>query len=135
MIQRIQSIWLLLASACAFASFKFPFYSGVDSKNLQLLITGTSNYGLLIITAIVAVLALFTIFLYKNRTQQLRLCILGIILEALVIYLYYRELSTYISGTFALGSVLQPAVILFFILAARGIYKDTKLVKNSDRLR
>ena len=28
MIQRVQTIWLLLASACAFLSLKLSFYSG-----------------------------------------------------------------------------------------------------------
>ena len=32
MIQRIQSVWLLLATVCAFATFRFPYYSGTNAK-------------------------------------------------------------------------------------------------------
>ena len=136
MIQRIQSIWLLLASACAFLSLKFSFYSGTDSKGIQSqFLTGSSDFILLLFTAVIGVLTLFTIFMYKNRKQQLRLCILGILLEAILIFLYYRQLSTFTSGTYSLTSLLQLGVIIFFILAARGISKDEKLVKGSDRLR
>jgi len=136
MIQRIQSIWLLLASACAFVSLKFSFYSGTDSKGLaSQFLTGSSDFILLLFTVVIGVLALFTIFMYKNRVQQLRLCILGILLEAILIFLYYRQLSTFTNGTYSLTSVLQLGVIVFFILAARGISKDQKLVKESDRLR
>jgi hypothetical protein len=136
MIQRIQSIWLLLASACAFVSLKFSFYSGTDGKGLSSqFLTGSSDFILLLFTAVIGVLALFTIFMFKNRKQQLRLCILGILLEAVLIFLYYRQLSTFTNGTYSLTSLLQVGIILFFILAARGISKDQKLVKESDRLR
>src|SRR5580692_7086621 len=125
MIQRIQSIWLLLASACAFVSLKFSFYSGTDSKGLaSQFLTGSSDFILLLVTVVIGVLALFTIFMYKNRVNQLRLCIFDILLEALLIFLYYRQLSTFTNGTYSLTSVLQLGVILFFILAARGISKD-----------
>jgi hypothetical protein len=138
MLQRVQSVWLLLAATCAFLSIKLPFYigtnkSGVASYNLN----ASENYLLLGVTVLVAAVALFTIFLYKNRTLQLRLCFLGILLEALLIFLYYRETQTFVAGTgtYALTSILHSLVVIFFVLAARGINKDEKLIKNSDRLR
>ena len=68
----------------------------------------------------------------------MRLCFLGIALEALVIYLYYRETQSFITdgkGTMALTSILQSIVVIAFFLAARAINKDEKMVKESDRLR
>lgn len=136
MIQRIQSIWLLLASACAFAGYKFPYYSGTNQKGVaDYQLNASENFPLIIVTGIIAVLALFLVFLYKNRTLQLRLCLLGILLEALLIFLYYREVRTFSTGTLSLTSILQSGVIISFFLAARAINKDEKLIKESDRLR
>ncbi len=136
MIQRIQSLWLLLASACAFASFKFPYYSGTNAKGLSPYeLNATENFLLLFTTAIVGGLALFTIFLFKKRTLQLRLCVLGILLEAILIFLYYREVKTFTLGTYSLTAILHSMIVLAFVLAARAINKDEKLVKDSDRLR
>ena len=136
MIQRIQSLWLLLASACAFASLKLPYYSGSKLNELTLTeLNGTSNFLLLIATVAVGGLALVNIFLFKKRSLQLRLCVLGILLQAITIFLYYREMQNFSIGTFSLTSILQMVIVLAFVLAAKGINKDAKLVKNSDRLR
>jgi hypothetical protein len=136
MIQRIQSLWLLLAAACISVSFKFPFYSGTNAKGLSPYELNATENILLIITSIaVGGLALFSIFIFKKRTLQLRLCVLGIFLEALLIFLYYREVKTFVQGTYSLTSILQSIIVLAFFLAARAINKDEKLVKDSDRLR
>lgn len=136
MLQRIQSLWLLLAAACAFASFKFPYYSGTNAKGIpDYQLNATESFLLMLVTAIVGCLALFLIFLFRNRVLQLRLCLAGIVVEALLIYLYYREVKTFSTGTLALTSILQSAIIIAFFLAARSINKDEKMVKESDRLR
>jgi len=136
MIQRIQSLWLLLAAACAFAGFKFSFYSGTKLNETVLhQLNATENLLLMINTIAVGGLAFVTIFLFKKRTLQLRLCVLGILLEALLIFLYYRELTVYSQGTFSLTSILHSIIVLSFVLAARAINKDSRLLKESDRLR
>jgi len=136
MIQRIQSIWLLLASACAFAGFKFSFYSG-NKLNDTLLheLNATSSFLLMLSTILVGGLALVTIFLFKQRSVQRWLCVLGILLEALLIFLYYRETTVYTQGTYSLTAILQGIVLAGFILAIAGINKDSKIIKESDRLR
>lgn len=136
MIQRVQSIWLLLAAACVFAGFKFPYYSGNKLNDTALYeLNATSTLLLMVTTIAVGVLALITIFLFKKRTLQLRLCFLGILLEAVLIFLYYREVSTFVQGTYSLTALLHSIIVLAFVLAARGIKKDAKLLKESDRLR
>ena len=136
MIQRIQSIWLLLAAACAFAGFKFPYYSGTKLNDPVLYeLNATSTLLLMVTTIAVGMLALLNIFLYKKRTLQLRLCALGILLEAVLIFLYYRETTTFTQGTYSLTAILHSIIVLAFVLAARGINKDSKLLKESDRLR
>ena len=136
MIQRIQTLWLLLAAACAFAGFKFPYYSGTNAKGLSPYeLNATENILLMLITALVGSLALIIIFLFKKRTLQLRLCVLGILLEAVLIFLYYREVRTFSQGTYSLTAILHSVIVLAFVLAARGINKDSKILKESDRLR
>ena len=136
MIQRIQSLWLLLAAAGAFAGFKFSFYSGNKINDTALHeLNATSTILLMITTIAVGVLGLINIFLFKKRTLQLRLCVLGILLEAVLIFLYYREVTTFLQGTYSLTAILHSIIVLAFVLAARGINKDEKLIKTSDRLR
>ncbi len=136
MIQRIQSIWLLVASACAFATLYLAYYTGTKTGEaaVQELI-GRSTLPLMITTVAVGIIALITIFLFKNRSLQLKLCFLGILLEAILIFLYYLEVKTFSTGTYSLTALLHSVIILAFVLAARGISKDNKIVKGSDRLR
>lgn len=135
MIQRIQTFWLLLAAACAFTTFKFPYYTGPHPKGNPYALTGTENFPILLLTAAIGSLALIIIFLFRNRKLQLRLCVLGIVLEGLLIYLYFRETKNFTGGTYALTAMLHSLIVLFYILAGRGINKDEKLIKESDRLR
>ena len=136
MIQRIQSVWLLLASACAFATFKFSYYSGTNAKGLSPYeLKANESFLLMLTTVVVGGLALFTIFLFKKRNLQIPLCVLGILLEALLIFLYYREVSTFTKGTYSLTAILHSIIVLAFFLAARAIHKDQRMVKDSDRLR
>ena len=138
MLQRIQSIWLLLASACAFISLKMPFYSGTNKAGLSSYkLMGVDNFYFMLLTIAIGVVALIAIFLYSNRKLQLRICILGILLECLLIFLYYKETTTYVagSGTLSLTSIFQFLVLIFFFLAARGINNDNKIIKDSNRLR
>jgi hypothetical protein len=146
MIQRKQTIWLLLAAICSFLSFKLPFFIGdlipttvqpaVTAASHKL--TGTENFGLILLTGVIALLALTTIFLFKQRVLQLRLCILGIIMEALLIFLYWHYVTSIFvpkTGAYAVTALLQGAVVFFFFIAARDINKDEKKVKDSDKLR
>ena len=137
MIQRIQSVWLLLASVAAFLTLQFPYYIGTNAKNeASYRLTGKETLPLLLTTVAVGLLAAIIIFLFKKRKLQLRLCVLGIFLEAFLIFLYYREVQTYApGGGYALTAILHSLIVIFFVLAARGIVKDEKMIKDSDRLR
>jgi len=139
MLQRIQTIWLLLAAVFSFLGFKFSFYSGAfvetGSPETYKNITGISSIPLIIGTTAVGVLALVNLFLFKNRPLQIKLSIAGIALQALVLFLYYKETSGFVRGTFSLTAIVQALVPFFFLLAAKGISKDEKIIKESDRLR
>ena len=137
MIQRIQTLWMLLASAAAAISFKFPFYSGTNKEGVASynLLADKDHFVLMLVTIVVAVLPFISIFLFKNRTIQLRLCLVAMLVEAVLIFLYYRETTTFQTGTFSLTSILHPAILVCLFLAIRGINRDNKIIKDSDRLR
>jgi glucan phosphoethanolaminetransferase (alkaline phosphatase superfamily) len=142
MIQRIQSIWLLLAAAAAFLTLRFSFYSGnmlnveTNTKAYHLL-TAQSNILLTILTAGAGLAALISIFLYKNRKQQFRIVMLTLLVSVINIVLFFLESRKYVAGegNYDLTAALAFAVPVFLILALRGIRKDEKLVKSLDRLR
>ena len=137
MIQRIQSIWLFLAAVCVFLTLKFSTYVGTNKDLIpSTFLNGIATLPLIFVTLAVGILTLITIFLYKNRKLQLRLTILAVLLEAGLVFLYYNEIQTFIGkGTFSITAILHVAVIVFLILAARGISSDNKLIKDSNRLR
>ena len=136
MIQRIQTIWLLLASLLVFLTLKFSFYSGtLVFDNTYDSLIATDNIPLMILTSALGTMLFINIFLFKKRTLQIRFCLLGILLECLVVFLYYRQLDLYSKGTFDLWASFHLLAILFIILAMRGIHKDGKIIKDSERLR
>lgn len=136
MIQRIQTVWLLLAAACAFAGFKFSFYSGNKLNDPALYELNARSASLLMVgTIAVGVLALVSIFLFKQRSTQRWLCILGILVQLALLFLYYNETTGFVKGNYSLTALLQVLVPLAFVMAIRGINKDSKLLKESDRLR
>ena len=137
MLQRIQTVWLFLTAACAFLTLKFSTYSGTN-KRLESpgFLTGTETISMMALTIAVGVIALITIFLYNNRKLQIRLTIVAILLELVLLYLYYREIELYVGkGAISITALLHVAVILFLLMAAKGINNDEKLIKDSNRLR
>ena len=141
MLQRMQSVWLLLASVCAILTIKYSFYSGniVEPGELPRFeyLTATHNLRILILTIALVSIAAIDIFLYKNRKLQGRLAILGIVLSFLNIFLYLKEIHLFAEnqGSHTITAVFVFAIPILFYLAARGIYRDQKLVKSLDRLR
>ena len=138
MIQRPQTLWLLLSLIAGGLSFQFPFAVGEvanGTSNTQLIIDGGSNLFILITTIWVQAIALFTIFLYKKRKNQQWLCTLGILFSALLIFLYGVEMKNLINPVPALTSLLVIAILVGFIMALRGVRHDEQLIRDQDKLR
>ncbi len=133
MIQRIQSIWLLLASVAAFMVLRFPFYYTPTPNSLE--ITGSSSTGTLITLAFSACLSAISIFLYGNRMLQVKVTIVNFLLTLLIGFLVYKVIVANPGGGFTLFSIALFAMPLLQILAIVKIYKDEQLVKSADRLR
>lgn len=136
MIQRVQTIWMILAAVFVFLTLKFSFYSGtLIADNSYHALIASDNFLLLILTSALGTGILIDIFLYKTRSTQIRIIFVAIILECLIIFLYVRETAKYSTGNFSLWSALHILVLIFLVLAAKGIYNDSKLIKESNRLR
>ena len=133
MIQRIQSIWLLLASGAAFSVLRFPFYYTPTPFALE--INGSSQYSTLISLAFSACLSVITIFLYGNRMLQLKVVLVNFLLSILIGYFIYMTVVANPGGGFTLTSLALFFIPVFQILAMIKIYQDDKLVKSTDRLR
>jgi len=130
MIQRIQTVYLLFVF-CLMAMLVFIPFSSLNSFADGFFI----GY-----TAVTAIIAVVTIFLYKNRSMQIKLCY-GMLALLVLIYIFYfifnrqnfsfTELFGHVRYTF----VFPFISIIFVYLAIRGIRKDEKLVRSLDRLR
>ncbi|HZW70415.1 MAG TPA: DUF4293 family protein [Hanamia sp.] len=136
MIQRIQTVWMLLAAVAVFLTLKFSFYNGTLIENsVYHEIIASDSFVLLILTSALGTGILINIFLYKNRAVQSRIILLAIVLECVIIFLYIKQTAKFSTGSFTLWSAFHLLVIIFLFCAARGIYKDSKLIRDSNRLR
>ncbi len=136
MIQRVQTIWMIIAAAAIFLTIKFSFYSGtLITDNSFHSLTAADNFLLTVLTSILGGGILINIFLYKHRTVQFRICIIAIIVEILLLFIYYRQTLLFSKGTLDLWAIFHFFILLGLILAARAIYNDEKLIKDSNRLR
>ena len=140
MIQRQQTLWLLLATAAAIGSFMFPFVIGdeIRANNplpVRASIDGGSTFLLLITTGASLIISTVTIFLYKKRNQQIWLSLTGIVITALLLFLYIKEMNKLMEPVLALSAVLPVIMLFSYIMALRGIRKDEQLVKSLDKLR
>src|SRR3712207_1154938 len=98
MLQRIQSVWLLLAAAFDAITFRFPFYSGdwmKDSTPSMIDLNANTTMWFTILTVLAGGLAFANIFLFKNRKMQLRLCFLGVFLTLVLLTLYFLEMGNF----------------------------------------
>jgi hypothetical protein len=138
MIQRQQTLWLLLAAVSSFLSFKFAFYTGnilEDNISRFAELNGGSTFFLLILTGASLLVAAVAIFLFKDRKTQAKLSITGSLIALALIVLYFLQVKKFTSGNFALTAVFVFAILIGYIMATRGIWKDEKLVKSLDKLR
>lgn len=148
MIQRVQTIWMILAAIAVFLTIKFSFYSGtlaiqngtdavtsMATDGSYHLVSATDNFLILILTSALGTGIIINIFLFKQRSIQIRIIITAILMECLIIFLYIKETEKFSQGNFNIWAILHILVIIFLIMASRGIYKDSKLIKESNRLR
>lgn len=155
MIQRIQTVWLLLASLAIFLLFLFPYIHFTDPAGVskEIMVTGLlkhtgteevleQSFTLLTIgTVLVALVPLILIFLFKDRKRQLTFCYVAIVVILGYSFWLVQSAKSVIGdlelqmNNYGLGVLLPSVAILFIVLATKGIRKDDRLIKSADRLR
>ncbi|SMC66509.1 DUF4293 domain-containing protein [Pedobacter nyackensis] len=154
MIQRVQSIWLLLAALTLVSLFFFPLMTkSVNNTEYLLYIDGhhqsikeastnvisVTPIGAMILNGVAILLCLVCIFQFKNRPMQKRLIMINMVLIIATAVLTALNASLFPGGiggaSLHIASSLFVLAILFCVLAVRGIRKDEQLLRSADRLR
>ena len=141
MIQRVQTIWLLLAAVAGFLLTQVPIYVGSLAGVVARKYSATENLLMFALAAVAALLGFIAIFLFKNRKTQLRLTTIGIFVSIALIAIEVWQIGSFgeanptLKGSYYWGALLPIAMMVFFIMAASNIRKDEKLVKSLDRFR
>ena len=129
MIQRIQSLILLLSALCSLIIiFYFPVLQNDDS---YVFLTEELSYARLCVFLSVG-LNIFSIFQFRNRNRQIiinQISKLFLSISFIIIIFQRGELN------FTIGLFLFIIPYLLIILANYLIRKDEKLVKSADRIR
>ncbi|MDO9510983.1 MAG: DUF4293 family protein [Bacteroidales bacterium] len=156
MIQRIQSVFLVLAALLAAFTFAFPlasFFS--ETVAMHLFITGPMPltpvsdtviinrwfiYTLVFLNVGSGFLALVAMFQYKNRLHQLKLVKIALLMNVVLVAVLFvltdfikKKLS--VTPDYDIAIILPVIGLILLLLAQRGIKKDEEKVKSTSRIR
>lgn len=152
MIQRIQTLYLLAIAAMMATAVFTPlayFVAGADEYLLYAfsLKGGETTFSTLymgIVVALAAIIPFVTIFLYKNRMLQIRLCAVELVLLVgsvifMAIYYYlggrmFSQLEFNTQG-FRIAIIFPVVSLILDYLAMRAIFHDEMLVRSLNRIR
>ena len=111
-------------------------------------VSGFKTWPLTVLAVVVAVIAIASIFLYKNRVRQMRVVAVAFLLDVAYVFLLFfwavdaysktiaQTMATTDMGiTWHAGAYAPIVAIVFFLLAHRSIKKDEMKVRAADRLR
>lgn len=165
MIQRIQSVFLLLVAACMISMVFSTIWEKVSIEEQQkatltalylthytidtesespeyTLLYEKPTYFIAVVAIISALVALYSLLQYKNRMTQMKLGILNIFLIAAslgfsIYYMYQGEalLATDHQGAYKVGIFLPALALVMNSMANRFIKRDEDLVRSVDRIR
>ncbi|QQV02810.1 MULTISPECIES: DUF4293 domain-containing protein [Chryseobacterium] len=129
MLQRIQTVWILLAVLGAV----FLFITGQDVDVFgSFPVIDASSVVLVVIGA-------FSLFSYKNRKRQIMLNTVSMIINALLIGILVYWLQNLSGGIDFPEKGIEPVFpfisVICLLMANIFIRKDERLVKSVDRLR
>lgn len=155
MIQRIQSIYLLLSAVAAALMFAFPLAKFYGDSNFALYLyrieffdpsptMQLSPYFLLPLMALVIfviIMSVLALFSFKNRKRQMNITRIAMALVLILMGAYFfgyvglLEKNAGNPADYGFASFMPAISFLFLLLASRGIQKDENLIKSMDRLR
>ncbi len=148
MIQRIQTLYFLFALVLYVLMFFMPYalmpevsselyvYGVVQTVN-GISATELSFWPLAVLCGLVSLVTGITIFLFRNRTVQMRVSInLMIVMAVSSVFMWF---NAYQLGpehiVYRLPSLFPALAIILTFMAWHGIRRDDRLVRSSDRLR
>ena len=141
MIQRIQSLWLLLAATAGSLTYVLPLWSGQLQDGSRKQFYGRENLLFFALVVATVLLALVAIFLFKNRAKQKFFTIIGLLLSLVLVALElvfvdaYKKTLNLIESAWQPGALMPMVMMILFFLAWQGIKKDERLIKSLERLR
>ena len=152
MIQRIQSLYLVAIVALMVTAIFTPlayFVAGAEEYLLYAfsLKGGELSYSTMymgVVVALAAIIPFVTIFLFKNRMLQIRLCAVELVLligsvifMAIYYYLGSRMFANleFCTQGFRIAIIFPLVSIVLDYLAMRAIFHDEMLVRSLDRIR
>ncbi len=158
MIQRLQTVYLLLAAICGVLTFLFPYahflqgdlkvaeYAAFGVFNVQSDISEMASpyaFPAWVFAVLSSLLPLIAIFLFKKRPVQYRITRLAFLTNLVyAVYLFFAAEAAaealfdgQVTIFYHIGFYLPVAALPLCFLAVRGIKKDEDLVKSLDRIR
>ncbi|MDP1624000.1 MAG: DUF4293 domain-containing protein [Bacteroidales bacterium] len=158
MLQRIQTLYLAIVAIACILLFFFPLATYYDELhgNYKFFIYGIRSMDpepgvlfnpyftipLIFMVVVSFIFTISTVFLFKNRPLQIRLCafngLTNIVLIMVIFFFYATKIKsmTLIEPEYNYTGMVLPLVsLLFIIFANKAIKRDEMLVKSSDRLR
>ncbi len=152
MIQRIQSVYLLLAAilmAVVVCSPLAILTGASDStylfESLGILKDSTAlvypSWGIAVCAVISAFISFVTIFLFKKRKVQIKMCYVSLIFillfyAAFAFYLYTAQpVLGVVFSKVGYGLALPAVALILMILALSKIKADERLVQSLNRIR
>ena len=133
MIQRVQSLYLLASSGLLFSLFFRPLMRNLDGDTV---LKFTQYWPFLIFVIVTFVLSFFSIFIYKRRIQQMRICIYNMLVllafQGWIAYMYFTKMDGVV---FTISAVFPIVAGIFVFMAFRKISEDEALVQGMNSLR
>lgn len=131
MIQRIQSIYLLVATiATSLIAFKVPIYT-LNERSFM----AQDDTKMFILTIVGALFSLFGLFMFKNRKFQMKLIRLTILIQMIIgvrLFMVFNKFEVVLNNTLLF---LVAFTLIALIMAYRSVKKDEDLVRSVDRIR
>jgi len=157
MIQRIQSLLLFVAAACLAVACFMPVGTIVTSDTYYIITSWSvkinipdgeiihPTYFIGLLQAVMAVFSLITVFLYKKRPLQSKLCLMAMFLNFILLFLMLwvypdvilPKLSQLAGGEikYSLWTFLSIVPLACFYFSNKLIIKDEKKMRSANRLR
>ena len=130
-IQRIQSIYLLLAAICI-GVYSFMPFAHTDTATF----TACDALPMLIVSILTIVMLLLNIFIYKDLRKQIRVAAINSILVIATMATAVICALTSLNATLYYAWLALPvAALILTIRARRAIISDRNLLSSADRIR